>query len=286
MQVTHVGVVGAGLMGSGIAEVVARSGYTTHVVELNEEALARGEKRVAKSLATAVERGKLTAEQRTAIEGRMSFSTNLDDLAPCTVVIEAIIEQLPEKRMVFEHLDRILPEGALLATNTSSLPIIEVAAATKRQDRVVGIHFFNPAPVMKLVELVRSIATSDATFADARSFAESLGKTVIEAQDRAGFVVNLLLIPFLTHAVRMYEAGHATKEDIDTGIKYGCGHPMGPLELADLVGLDTTLFVCETLYEEYGEPEYMPPPLLKRMVAAGYLGRKSGRGFYDYSSHS
>jgi 3-hydroxybutyryl-CoA dehydrogenase len=205
-------------------------------------------------------------------------------MADCDLVVEAIVERLPEKVELFGTLDRIVPEHGILTSNTSSLPIIEIARATNRPDRVIGTHFFNPAPVMKLLEVVRTIATSDETLETTRALGERLGKRVIVAQDRGGFIVNLLLIPFLNNAVRLYESGFATKEDIDEGMKLGCGHPMGPLQLLDYIGLDTAQFVCDALYEEYAIRDYAAPPLLKRMVAAGYLGRKSGRGFYEYEA--
>ncbi len=283
MAITTIGVVGAGLMGSGIAEVFARNGFATTVCEINADALTAGRARVEKSLNRGRETGKLSDSDAEAILGRLTFTADLDTLANADLVIEAIVENLDLKLELFRKLDALTAPSAILASNTSALPIIEIAAATNRADRVVGLHFFNPAPVMKLLEIVRSIATSDATMDEVRDLAERIGKTTIVAKDRGGFIVNLLLIPFLTHAIRVYEAGHATREDIDTGMKMGCGHPMGPLELLDYVGLDTSLFVCEALHREYGNPEYAPPPLLRRMVAAGYLGRKSGKGFYDHA---
>ena len=282
MEITTVGVVGAGLMGSGIAEVCARSGLRTRVAESNEEALAAGRRRVERSLDRGRQGGKLSAEDVEQITGRLSFSATLDEFSDCDIVIEAIVERLADKVDVFSRLDRIVPEHAILSSNTSSLPIIEIARATSRPDRVIGTHFFNPAPVMKLLEVVRTIATSDETLEETRALGEKLGKRVIVAQDRGGFIVNLLLIPFLNNAVRLYESGFATKDDIDEGMSLGCGHPMGPLQLLDYIGLDTALFVCDALYEEYAIRDYAAPPLLKRMVAAGYLGRKSGRGFYEY----
>jgi 3-hydroxybutyryl-CoA dehydrogenase len=283
MTIGTVGIVGAGLMGSGIAEISARSGLRTHVCEADERGIAGAQQRIHRSLDRGRSTGKLSDEDVEQILARISFSTDIEDLEPCDIVVEAIAERLPDKVALFERLDHIARDDVILATNTSSLPIIEIARATRRADRVVGTHFFNPPPVMKLLELVRSIATSDATMAEARSFGESLGKRIIVAQDRGGFIVNLLLIPFLTHAVRVYESGFATREDIDEGMRLGCGHPMGPLQLLDYIGLDTALFVCEALYEEYANADYAPPPLLRRMVAAGWLGRKSGRGFYEYS---
>ena len=282
MAIATVGIVGAGLMGSGIAEISARSGLRTQVVEADQRGIDGAQQRIHRSLERGRSTGKLSDEEVEQILGRIAFSTDVEAMAPCDIVVEAIAERLPEKVSLFEKLDRITRDDAILATNTSSLPIIEIARATRRADRVVGTHFFNPPPVMKLLELVRSIATSEQTMAEARSFGESLGKRIIVAQDRGGFIVNLLLIPFLTHAVRVYESGFATREDIDEGMRLGCGHPMGPLQLLDYIGLDTALFVCDALYEEYANADYAPPPLLRRMVAAGWLGRKSGRGFYEY----
>ena len=280
--IAAVGVVGAGLMGSGIAEVCGRQGIATTVVEVDDAALAAGRRRIERSLARGRETGKLTDVDVGDILGHISFTTDLGRLADSDLVVEAIVERLPEKVELFRSLDRITPESTILATNSSSLPIIEMARVTARPEQVLGTHFFNPAPVMKLIELVRTVATSDETLRRGREFGESLGKRVIIAQDRGGYIVNLLLIPFLTHAVRVYESGFATKEDIDEGMRLGCGHPMGPLQLLDYIGLDTALFVCESLYEEYANADYAPPPLLRRMVAAGWLGRKSGRGFYEY----
>jgi 3-hydroxybutyryl-CoA dehydrogenase len=269
-------------MGSGIAEVAARSGIGAMVCEVDQRALDAGRQRIQRSLDRGRDTGKLSDEQVAEILSRIGFTTDLEELAPSDIVVEAIAERLPDKVTLFEKLDRIVRDDAILATNTSSLPIIEIARATGRPEAVVGTHFFNPPPVMKLLELVRSIATSEATMETARGFGEQLGKRIIVAQDRGGFIVNLLLIPFLTHAVRVYESGFATKEDIDEGMRLGCGHPMGPLQLLDYIGLDTALFVCDSLYEEYANADYAPPPLLRRMVAAGWLGQKSGRGFYEY----
>jgi 3-hydroxybutyryl-CoA dehydrogenase len=282
MGIATLGIVGAGLMGSGIAEVAARSGIGTTVCEVDQRALDAGRQRVQRSLDRGRSTGKLSDEQVDEILGRIAFTTDVEELAPADIVVEAIAERLADKVALFEMLDRIVRDDAILATNTSSLPIIEIARATRRPEAVVGTHFFNPPPVMKLLELVRSIATSEQTMDTAREFGEQLGKRIIVAQDRGGFIVNLLLIPFLTHAVRVYESGFATKEDIDEGMRLGCGHPMGPLQLLDYIGLDTALFVCDSLYEEYANADYAPPPLLRRMVAAGWLGQKSGRGFYDY----
>jgi 3-hydroxybutyryl-CoA dehydrogenase len=282
MEIRTVGIVGAGLMGSGIAEVCARSGLRTRVAEADGGALDAGRRRVEKSLERGRLGGKLTDDDVDRITGQLSFSTDLEEMSDCDLVVEAIVERLADKVDLFGRLDRIVPEHAILSSNTSSLPIMEIARATHRPDRVIGTHFFNPAPVMKLLEVVRTIATSDETLEDTRALGERLGKRVIVAQDRGGFIVNLLLIPFLNNAVRLYESGFATKDDIDEGMRLGCGHPMGPLQLLDYIGLDTALFVCDALYEEYAIRDYAAPPLLKRMVAAGYLGRKSGRGFYEY----
>jgi len=282
MGISTVGIVGGGLMGSGIAEVCARQGMQTHVCEQAAAPLAAARRRVERSLKRGRDTGKLTEDDVTAILERIDFTTELEAMQDCDIVIEAIVERLSDKVEVFQQLDRIAPEHAILSSNTSSLPIIEIARATQRADRVIGTHFFNPPPVMKLLELVRSIATSEETLQRTREFGERLGKRIIVAQDRGGFIVNLLLIPFLTSAVRLYESGFATREDIDEGMRLGCGHPMGPLQLVDYIGLDTMLFVCESLYAEYANADYSPPPLLKRMVAAGWLGQKSGRGFYEY----
>jgi 3-hydroxybutyryl-CoA dehydrogenase len=284
MHIETVGIVGAGLMGAGIAEICSRQGLRTLVAEVDDERLQDGRRRITMSLQRARERGKLSSDEAQQILEDIQFTTDLDELGDSDICIEAIVEYLPAKKDLFRRLDGIAPRHAILATNTSSLPIIEIARATSRPESVIGTHFFNPPPVMKLLEVVRSIATSPETLNDTRSFGERLGKRIIVAQDRGGFIVNLLLIPFLTHAVRLYESGFATREDIDEGMRLGCGHPMGPLELLDYIGLDTALFVCESLYDEYANADYSPPPLLRRMVAAGYLGRKSGRGFYEYEA--
>ncbi|HEV7466042.1 MAG TPA: 3-hydroxybutyryl-CoA dehydrogenase [Candidatus Dormibacteraeota bacterium] len=286
MAISNVGIVGGGLMGSGIAEVCARRGMSTVVSERDAGPLAAARRRVERSLERGRRTGKLSDEEVDAILGRISFTTELEAMEGCDIVIEAVAERLDDKLAVFQRLDDIAPEHAILASNTSSLPIIEIARATRRADRVIGTHFFNPPPVMKLLELVRSIATSEETLQQTREFGERLGKRIIVAQDRGGFIVNLLLIPFLTHAVRVYESGFATREDIDEGMRLGCGHPMGPLQLLDYIGLDTTLFVCEALHAEYANADYAPPPLLRRMVAAGWLGQKSGRGFYEYAPNA
>jgi 3-hydroxybutyryl-CoA dehydrogenase len=271
-------------MGSGIAEVCARAGLDVAVVEAHDGALAAGQERIERSLARAVAADKLSEAERDDVLGRFRFSTDVGTLSDRELVVEAIVEAEEPKTELFAALDGVLdsPE-AILASNTSSIPIMKLAMATKRPDRVVGIHFFNPVPVMRLVEIVPSLLTSEETEAEASAFAdEILAKRVVRSQDRAGFVVNALLIPYLLSAVRMYESGFASAEDIDAGMVLGCGHPMGPLALTDLIGLDTTIAVAESLYEEFREQLYAPPPLLSRMVEAGLLGRKSGRGFYEY----
>lgn len=281
-DVRTVGVVGCGLMGSGIAEVCARAGLTVRVVETTEELCRQGLDRIAASMARAVEGGKLESRARDEAMARISTTTDLRDLADADLVIEAVVEDLAVKREVFRTLDEVVGPGVVLASNTSSLPIVELAAVTKRPDRVVGMHFFNPAPVMKLLEVVRALTTSEETVAFARGMGERLGKTVVVARDRAGFIVNWLLVPYLNQCVRMLEEGFASREDIDTAVTLGLGHPMGPFALLDLIGLDTALHVANVIYDETKDPLFAPPPLLKRMVAAGQLGRKSGKGFYEY----
>ncbi len=283
MEIKRVGVVGCGLMGSGIAEVCARHGYTTIVREVNDDLMERGRARIKASMDRALKRGKLSQEEYDQAWSRLSFTTNMEDFRDCDLVIEAVVENMDLKKEVFRELDRITPSHAILASNTSSLSITEMASVTNRRPQVLGMHFFNPVPVMPLIELVRGLETSDETLAKARAFGESLGKEIIVAKDTPGFIVNLLLIPYLLDAVRWLEHGLATKEDIDKGIKLGLNHPMGPFTLLDFVGLDTTLFIADAMYEEFRDPRYAAPPLLRRMVAAGHLGRKSGKGFYDYS---
>ncbi|MGQ9459356.1 MAG: 3-hydroxyacyl-CoA dehydrogenase family protein [Anaerolineae bacterium] len=283
LGIRKVGVVGCGLMGSGIAETCARAGYEVLVREVNQELLDKGFQSIRKSVGRAVERGKLSAEDAEALLKRLTGTTSLDDLVPCDLVIEAVTEKMEVKKEVFAYLDRILPAHAIIASNTSSLCITEMASVTGRPAQVLGMHFFNPVPVMPLLELVRTILTSDETLAKARAFGESLGKTCIVAKDTPGFIVNLLLVPYLLDAIRALENGVASKEDIDTGMKLGCNHPMGPLMLLDFVGLDTCYYIANVMFEEFKDPRYAPPPLLKRMVLAGHLGRKSGKGFYDYT---
>jgi 3-hydroxybutyryl-CoA dehydrogenase len=284
MKITRVGVLGGGLMGSGIAEVCAKSGYETVVREVSDELAAKGVSRIESSLAKAVDRGKLAAADRDAARGRLSATTKVEDLAACDLIIEAVVENLEAKKELFRELDRLCRETAIFCSNTSSLTITELSATTRRADRFAGLHFFNPVPVMKLVEVVRTIATSEETIATVVDFAKSLGKDPILARDNSGFIVNRLLVPYLLDAVRALEEGVGTKEDIDKGMELGCGHPMGPLKLLDFVGLDTTYAIAEIMFAEYREKRFAPPPLLKRMVLAGRYGRKSGRGFYEYGS--
>jgi len=281
--IERIGIIGGGLMGSGIAEVCAKAGSEVVVHEINAEAAEAAMGRIEKSLARAVERGKLDEPAAKEIQGRITITTNLGEQADRQIVIEAATENEELKKQIFADLDEVVSDrDAILASNTSSIPLTRLASATKRPDHVLGLHFFNPVPVMALVEMVTTVLTDPAVADRAQAFAEGLGKTVIRAKDRAGFVVNMLLIPYMLSAVRMYEAGVASKEDIDTGMRLGANYPMGPLELADFVGIDTTKFVADVLYEEYKEPLYAPPPLLSRMVEAGLLGRKTGRGFYTY----
>ena len=282
MTIKTVGVVGCGLMGSGIAEVCAKSGYDVVVMEVNDAFLNKGLERIKGSLARAVERGKLSAEARDAAWARMRGVTDLADFRSVDFVVEAAIENLDEKKKIFAKLDEAAPPHAILSSNTSSLSIVDMASATKRPAQVLGMHFFNPVPVMPLLEMVRSFLTSEETYQTARAFGESLGKTVVVAQDTPGFIVNTLLVPYLLDAVRMLAEGIASKEDIDTGVRLGLNHPMGPLTLLDFVGLDTTLYIADAMFAETKNARYAAPILLRRMVAAGHLGRKSGKGFYEY----
>ena len=285
MTIERAGVVGSGLMGSGIAEVLARAGIDVVVRDISDDAIAAGRARIEKSLGRGVERGKLSAEERDAAVARLHYTVDLADFADRQLVIEAASENEEIKKSIFAELDAVVTDPqAILASNTSSMPIIRFARSTGRPERVLGIHFFNPAPVQPLVELVVSELTDPQVVETVDAFAtDVLGKVTIRAQDRPGFVVNALLIPFLFSAIRMVESGQATKEDVDTGMVNGCAHPMGPIALADRVGLDTCLFVGQSIYEETGDPAAKPPVLLSRMVDAGLLGTKSGRGFYDYS---
>ena len=282
MAIRKVGVVGCGLMGGGIAQTAAQSGYDTVVLEVNQQFLDKGLARIHNAWDMMASKGKLSqgqvAENRTRLRGTLDMA----DFADCDLVIEAVIENMEEKLRLFPALDRIVKPEGLLLSNTSSLNVTQMGAVTKRPDKVCGLHFFNPAPVMKLVEIVKTISTSDETIDTVRQFATSLGKTPVLAKDTAGFIVNFLLIPYLLAAIRMLENGMATREDIDAAMKLGCGYPMGPFTLLDYVGLDTTLWAAEAIYEEYKDPLYAPPPLLRRMVLSGMYGKKSGRGFYTY----
>lgn len=282
MEIAHVGVLGCGLMGSGIAQVVAQAGFRTTVVEASPELLARGLENLRSSLEGLVARGKLDGRARDDILARITGTVRLEDLKDCDLVVEAITENQALKNETFAKLDRICPPHAILATNTSSCNVTAMAAATRRPGKVLGLHFFNPVPVMKLVEVVRTLLTDEATVTAATAWVRTLGKVPVQTKDSTAFIVNRLLVPYLLDAVRLYESGLASVEDIDQAMKLGCGYPMGPFTLLDLVGLDTTLYVAEVMFEEFREPRYAPPPLLKRMVLAGRLGRKTGRGFYSY----
>jgi 3-hydroxybutyryl-CoA dehydrogenase len=280
MEIKKVGVVGAGIMGAGIVQVCAQSGYEVLVSEINDELLQKGMGTVDHFLGRAVQKEKLTAEQKDEIMGRIKGTTDLGDFKDCDLVVEAIIENLDLKKKVFKQLDEVCPPHALLTSNTSSMTVTEMAAATGRMDKVAGLHFFNPVPVMRLVEIVTTIVTSEETVSALRKFSESLGKTVVLAKDTPGFIVNRLLIPYLLHAIRLYESGLASIEDIDTAIELGLNHPMGPFRLLDILGNDTTLFIADNMFTEFKDSVYAAPVLLRRMVTAGVLGRKSGKGFY------
>ncbi|HLZ62904.1 MAG TPA: 3-hydroxybutyryl-CoA dehydrogenase [Ktedonosporobacter sp.] len=282
MTIHKIGVVGCGLMGGGIAQTCAQAGYETVVREINQPLLDKGITRIYDAWDTMERKGKLTAGQVAENRARLHGTLDLEDFADCDLVIEAVLENMEEKLRLFPALDHLLKPTALILSNTSSLNVTQMGAVTKRPDKVCGLHFFNPAPVMKLVEIVQTINTSEETVATVREFALSLGKMPVLAKDTAGFIVNFLLIPYLLAAIRMLEHGMASRDDIDTAMKLGCGYPMGPFTLLDYVGLDTTLWAAEAIYEEYKEPLYAPPPLLRRMVLSGMLGKKSGRGFYEY----
>jgi 3-hydroxybutyryl-CoA dehydrogenase len=282
MYIKRVGVLGCGLMGAGIAQVSAAAGYRTIVREVEQGLVDRGLGRVRKFLADGIEKGKVTAEARDRTLDNLAGTTLIDDLKDCDLVVEAIVENIEEKARAYAALDAVLAEPAIVCSNTSSLCITELAARTKRPDRFAGLHFFNPVPLMKLVEVIRGLTTSDATYQAVFAFAQSLGKEPITAPDKPGFIVNRLLVPYLLDAIRSYENGLGTIEDIDKGMKLGTGYPMGPFTLLDFVGLDTTYYIANIMFEEYREPAYAPPPLLKRMVLAGRLGKKSGQGFYKY----
>ena len=278
-----VGVAGAGLMGSGIAQAVATAGRQVVLYEPTQSPLERSRAALGESLERAIARGRLGAGEASATLARIGYTTDLGELGGADVLIEAVVEDRTVKRELFSRLDAAAPDASFLASNTSSIPIGELAAATTRPQRVLGLHFFSPVPLMALVEIVVALETAPATIAAAEAFAQEIGKQAIRAKDRAGFVVNMLLVPYLISAVRMYEQGFAAPGDIDAGMTLGCGHPMGPLTLCDFIGLDVIAAICDSLYQEFRQPEYAQPPLLARMVAAGQLGRKSGRGFYDYT---
>ncbi|HVQ12975.1 MAG TPA: 3-hydroxybutyryl-CoA dehydrogenase [Vicinamibacterales bacterium] len=283
MAITTVGVLGCGLMGSGIAQVCAAAGYKTIVREVDDIALNKGLGRIRKFLDDGVAKGKVSADARDKTIGNLSGTTTFSGLGECDLVVEAIIENLEDKRQAYAALEKIVRRDAIFVSNTSSLCITELAAASSRPDRFGGLHFFNPVPLMKLVEVIRALTTSDETYQAVFAFAQSLGKEPITAPDRPGFIVNRLLVPYLLDAIRAYENGLGTLDDIDKGMKLGCGYPMGPFTLLDFVGLDTTYYIANIMFEEFREPRYAPPPLLKRMVLAGRLGKKTGQGFYSYA---
>jgi 3-hydroxybutyryl-CoA dehydrogenase len=282
MQIRTIGVLGCGLMGAGIAQVSAQAGFRTLVREVDHETLQRGLGRIRKFLDDGVAKGRVTSEIRDATLANLSGVTDFEALADCDIVIEAVIENLEDKAAAYSALDAVVAESTIFATNTSSLCVTELASRTKRPDRFAGLHFFNPVPLMKLVEVVRALTTSEETYQRVYALAQALGKDPITAPDRPGFIVNRLLVPYILEAVRVYESGLGTIEDIDKGMKLGCGHPMGPFTLLDFVGLDTTYYIANIMFEEFKDPAFAPPPLLKRMVLAGRLGRKSGQGFYKY----
>jgi 3-hydroxybutyryl-CoA dehydrogenase len=282
MQIKTVGVLGCGLMGAGIAQVSAAAGYTTLVREVEEPFLKKGLGRIEQFLAGGVEKGKLSADDKDKTLRNLSGTTKLEDLKDCDIIIEAIVENIDEKAKSYTILESVVGGDTIFCSNTSSLCITELASKTTRPDRFAGLHFFNPVPIMKLVEVIRGLTTSDQTYQSVFAFAQSLGKEPITAPDKPGFIVNRLLVPYLLDAIRSYEHGLGTIEDIDKGMKLGCGYPMGPFTLLDFVGLDTTYYIANIMFDEYREPAYAPPPLLKRMVLAGRLGRKSGQGFYKY----
>ena len=284
MEIREVGVIGCGLMGSGIAQVTAAAGYTTHVIEASQELSQRGLNNIEKRLDKLVQKGTLKVAERDSIRARLQPSTDLTRLSKCDLVIEAVIENLEEKRKLWRSLDPILPRHAILGSNTSSISITEMMASTGRPERFLGIHFMNPVPVMKLVEVIRTVATDDAVVETAVDFVKGLGKTPVRTSDRPGFIVNRLLIPYLLDAVRALEQGVGSITDLDRSMELGCGHPMGPFTLLDFVGLDTTYYISNVLFEEFREPRFAPPGLLKRLVLAGWHGRKTGRGFYDYGN--
>jgi 3-hydroxybutyryl-CoA dehydrogenase len=286
MPIQKVGVVGCGLMGSGIAQVAAQAGFSVTVREVSAPLVDKGLQSIEKNLSRLVEKGNLSSADRDQIRARLRGTTNLEDLKDCDFVIEAIIEQLPAKHELWSSLDKLCPKSTVFASNTSSLSITEMATFTQRPDRFLGLHFFNPVPVMKLVEVIRTIVTAPGVFDEILAFVAKLGKTPVRTTDRTGFIVNRLLVPYILDAVRALEEGVASIEDIDNSMKLGCGHPMGPLTLLDFVGLDTTYYIANIMFDEFKEKRFAPPPLLKRMVLAGWHGRKTGRGFYDYADPS
>ncbi len=283
MAIRKIGVLGCGLMGSGIAEVAAKAGFDTVVREVSDVLLEKGMGKIRGSLGKAVEKGKMTAEERDAVLGRIHGTTGFEAMADCDLVVEAIVENLEEKKATYAALDKVAKPSAIFASNTSSLTVTQLAMATSRPTRFVGLHFFNPVPVMKLVEVVRTLLTEEAALAEIDEFCRAIGKTPVDCKDNSGFIVNRLLVPYLLDAIRALEEGVGSVADIDEGMKLGCGYPMGPFQLLDFVGLDTTYFIANIMFEEYREKRFAPPPLLKQMVQAGRLGRKSGRGFYDYA---
>src|SRR6202051_445972 len=287
MEIRKVGVLGCGLMGSGIAQVCATAGFDVTVLEVEQKFLDKGfagiEKSLAKFAERPVEKGGITAKQKDAVRGRLKGTTNKADLADCDIIIEAIIEELAQKKAMFAGLDGVVKKEAIFASNTSSISITELMTATKRPERFIGLHFFNPVPLMKLVEVVRTIATADDVYQSAYEFAKKLGKVPVRTSDKTGFIVNRLLVPYLLDAIRAYEEGVGSIEDIDNAMKLGCGYPMGPFTLLDFVGLDTTYYITHVMYDEFKERRFASPPLLKRLVMAGWYGRKTGKGFYDYS---
>ncbi len=282
MEIKRVGVVGCGTMGGGIVQVCAQSGYPVVVSEINEALLKKGLASIDKFMTTAVQRSKMTQQDKDATFARIKGTTNIKDFADCDLIIEAAIENMDLKKKIFAEVDKVCPKHAILASNTSCLSIIDMAMVTSRPDKVLGLHFMNPVPLMKLLEIVRTIATGQETFEAGKEFGKSVGKTIVVAKDTPGFIVNYLLMPYLINAVNMLDAGVATKEDIDAAINLGLGHPMGPFILADLIGIDTILFVIDAIYQEFRDPKFVAPPLLRKMVTAGWLGRKTGKGFYDY----
>ena len=283
MEIQTLGMVGFGQMGTGITQVSAQAGYKVIACDVDSGFLDKGIARITKNLDKAIEKGKINADDKAKVLGQISTTTSLNDLADCDLIIEAVVENMPTKVELFKKLDGIVKKEAIFASNTSSLPITDMSAATNRPDHFMGLHFFNPVHIMKLVECVKSISTSDEVFAAGKKFAESVGKTSVTCGDRPGFVVNRLLVPYLLDAVRVLEDGTASREDIDTGMMLGCGHPMGPLTLIDFIGLDTILYIGDIMFDEFKDSHFASPPLLRRMVNLGYLGKKSGRGFYDYT---